>query len=112
MDAHHPCFAPSQFSHDFLEFQFPAGGFGDRSRFYGRRAVDASLGALRYRVRLALHFVHRRRSERSVFSDIWLLPVRDLLLCCVWVRSFFTSRVTWRGIEFDVDADGFMRRLT
>jgi len=28
------------------------------------------------------------------------------------VRSFFTSRITWRGSEFDVDANGYMRRLT
>jgi hypothetical protein len=43
---------------------------------------------------------------------LWLLPVRDLLLCWIWCRSFFTSRVTWRGSEFDVDANGYMRRLT
>jgi hypothetical protein len=29
----------------------------------------------------------------------------------VWMRSLFTSRVIWRGNEFDIDADGIMRRL-
>jgi ceramide glucosyltransferase len=59
--------------------------------------------------RLALHFSHRLRGERPLFSDFWLVPARDLLLCWVWWRTFFTSRITWRGGEFDVDAHGIMR---
>jgi ceramide glucosyltransferase len=62
--------------------------------------------------RMVLHFVHRVRGARALLSDVWLLPVRDLLLCWVWCRSFFTSRVNWRGSEFDVDADGVMRQLS
>jgi len=61
--------------------------------------------------RLALHFMHRLRGNRPLFSDFWLLPARDLLICWVWCRSFFSFRVTWRGNEFDVDANGVMRRL-
>jgi len=61
--------------------------------------------------RLALHFMHRLRGNRPLFSDFWLLPARDLLICWVWCRSFFSLRVTWRGNEFDVDANGVMRRL-
>lgn len=62
--------------------------------------------------RLALHFVHRMRDRRPLFADLWLLPARDLLICWVWCRSFFTSRFTWRGSDFGVDADGIMRKLT
>jgi ceramide glucosyltransferase len=62
--------------------------------------------------RLVLHFVHRLRDDRPRMSDLWLLPVRDCLICWVWCRSFFTSHVTWRGKEFDVDADGVMRPLS
>jgi ceramide glucosyltransferase len=60
--------------------------------------------------RLALHFAHRLRGERPLLSDFWLVPARDLLLCWVWCRSFSTSRITWRGYEFDVDANGVLRR--
>jgi ceramide glucosyltransferase len=59
--------------------------------------------------RLALHFAHRLRGERPLLADFWLVPARDLLLCWVWWRTFFTSRITWRGTEFDVDAHGIMR---
>ena len=62
--------------------------------------------------RLVLHFVHRLHDDRAPVSDLWLLPVRDLLICWVWCRSFFTSHVTWRGNEFDVGADGVMRPLS
>ena len=60
--------------------------------------------------RLTLYGVYRLRDDRSLLADLWLVPVRDLLICWVWWRSFFTSRVTWRGREFDVDARGIMHR--
>lgn len=62
--------------------------------------------------RLLVHFVHRLRGDRPLLSDLWLLPARDLLTWWVWCRSFFSSRVTWRGSEFEVDANGIMRRLS
>ncbi|HME39073.1 MAG TPA: bacteriohopanetetrol glucosamine biosynthesis glycosyltransferase HpnI [Steroidobacteraceae bacterium] len=61
--------------------------------------------------RLVLHFAHRL-PDRALLPDLWLVPVRDFLICQVWCRSFFTSRVTWRGSEFDVDPDGVMRPLS
>lgn len=62
--------------------------------------------------RLALHFAHRVHGRRLVVADLWLLPLRDLLLCWVWCKSLLTSRVIWRGNEFDVDAEGVMHRLS
>lgn len=32
----------------------------------------------------------------------WLAPVRDIAAFGVWVASFFSSRITWRGLEFRV----------
>ena len=68
-----------------------------------------SLFGLTVGARVALHFAHRVRGERPLMADFWLLPARDLLLCWVWWRTFSTSRITWRGGEFDVDAHGIMR---
>jgi ceramide glucosyltransferase len=62
-------------------------------------------------LRMALHFMPRWGTDRGMFADLWLLPLRDLLLCWVWWWSFFTSRVTWRGVEFAVGADGTMHRV-
>jgi ceramide glucosyltransferase len=33
---------------------------------------------------------------------IWLVPVRDALNFCVYVSSFFSNTVRWRGIPYRV----------
>ena len=105
---------PRSFRLIFLSFSFPLAIIGlALAAVGGSHAIAArTLFGIAAVVRLVLHFVHRVPGDRPLFADIWLLPVRDHLLCWVWCRSFFTSRVTWRGSEFDVDANGFMRRLT
>jgi hypothetical protein len=61
--------------------------------------------------RVALHFLHRNEGGRLDFSDLWLLPICDILIAWVWLRSLFTSRVGWRNDEFDIGADGVLRPL-
>lgn len=61
--------------------------------------------------RLFLHSWHRLGGGRRLLADLWLVPLRDVLLCCVWCASFLASRLSWRGSKFSVDADGIMVRL-
>ncbi|MGO8856533.1 MAG: bacteriohopanetetrol glucosamine biosynthesis glycosyltransferase HpnI [Steroidobacteraceae bacterium] len=105
---------PRSFRMIFLSFSFPLALFGLLLTVVGESGSIAAwaLFAITGIIRLAFHFAPRIQGKQPLFADMWLLPVRDLLLCWIWCRSFFTSRVTWRGSEFDVDADGFMRRLT
>jgi len=103
---------PRSFRMLFLSFSLPLAILG-LLLAASQPAAVASAAALFWIVvvaRLGLHFAHRLRDDRPVFCDVWLLPVRDLLLCWVWYRSFFASRVSWRGLELDVDADGVVRR--
>jgi ceramide glucosyltransferase len=105
---------PRSFAMIFLTFSLPLAVFGI---FAAGAESSPSLNAwvlfgITVLARLVLHFVHRLRDDRAPVSDLWLLPARDLLICWVWCRSFFTSHVTWRGKEFDVDADGVMRPLS
>jgi ceramide glucosyltransferase len=102
---------PRSFSLIFFGFSLPLAVLG-----LLLCAIDASPSRLAWALfeitlvaRIALHFTHRLRGERPLLADFWLLPARDLLLCWVWWRTFFTSRITWRGSEFDVDAHGIMR---
>jgi len=60
--------------------------------------------------RLVLHCVPWLRGDRPLWADLWLVPARDLLLVWVWLRAFFISRISWRGIKFDIGAGGVMRR--
>jgi ceramide glucosyltransferase len=102
---------PSSFSLLFLTFSLPLGILGRVLTADEPLFSTAGLIAFHTAViaRLALHFWHRWRVDRPLFADLWLLPARDLLTCYVWCRSFLTSRVTWRGTEFEVGPDGVMR---
>lgn len=98
----------------FLTFSLPLAAIGIAVAA-AERSISATAWALfgaTVVARLMLHFMHRLRGERSLFADLWLLPVRDILLCWVWCRSLFTSRVIWRGDEFTVNPDGTMHRLS
>jgi ceramide glucosyltransferase len=105
---------PRSFRLIFITFSFPLAVLGliaalSESSFAAATWVLFGISLL---ARLVLHFVHRLRDDRAPVSDLWLLPVRDVLICWVWCRSFFTSHVTWRGNEFDVGSDGVMRPLS
>jgi len=105
---------PRSFGGIFLTFSLPLATLGivlasaEPSHWTAAEALFSTTVI----ARLVLHFVHRLRGNRPILADLLLLPVRDLLICWVWFRSFFTSRVTWRGTEFDVDPDGVMHRLS
>lgn len=52
------------------------------------------------RVTLALAVGVGILGDGQVLRDIWLLPVRDLAALWVWVWSFASNTVTWRGEKF------------
>ena len=34
---------------------------------------------------------------------LWLLPLRDALAFPIWLASFASNRIRWRGLEFTVE---------
>ncbi|MGH2443698.1 MAG: bacteriohopanetetrol glucosamine biosynthesis glycosyltransferase HpnI [Chloroflexota bacterium] len=105
---------PRSFYFVFLTFTLPLALFGIVLAG-GASLIATAAWALFCAVigaRLALHLAHRFHSNGRLLRDLWLLLGRDLLLFWVWYRSLFTSRVTWRGNEFDVDTAGVMHRLS
>lgn len=101
---------PRSFRMLFVTFSLPlaAAGFAAVASHSPHSIVAWTLLAMTGAARLALHFVPVSGDRRPSAWNLWLLPLRDLLMLWVWCRTFFTSRVTWRGKEFDVDADGIM----
>ena len=59
--------------------------------------------------RVGLSALARLGQARISLVDLGLLPLRDLLLCWIWSRALVTSRVTWRGSEYEVDRQGVLR---
>jgi ceramide glucosyltransferase len=105
---------PLSFPFLFMTFSFPLAVFG-----IALSAAAPSISTTEWALfqtavmaRLALHFVNRLLGSRPPAREFWLLPARDLLICWAWGRSFFTTRVTWLGSNFDVAADGVMHRLS
>ena len=35
----------------------------------------------------------------------WLIPLRDALTFLVWLASFASNRIQWRGLEFTIKKD-------
>jgi ceramide glucosyltransferase len=105
---------PRSFRMLFITFTVPLAAVGiAAAASHSSHSVAAwTLFGTTAAARLVLHFVPVSRDDRGSASDLWLLPFRDLLILWVWCRTFFTSHVTWRGNEFDVDADGVMHPLS
>jgi ceramide glucosyltransferase len=107
---------PGSFRFLFLTFSLPLallGMFVVSSAGVAINEITAgALFGLTCAAQLALHFAHRRRSDGAWLTDVAFIPVRDLLLCWTWLRTFFVSRVVWRGRQFSVDSHGVMHRST
>ncbi|NIF77169.1 glycosyltransferase [Paraburkholderia sp. Cy-641] len=48
------------------------------------------------------------RALRRPYRDLWLLPLWDIVSFAIFVMSFRSSRVIWRGFSFKVDGDGLL----
>jgi ceramide glucosyltransferase len=48
------------------------------------------------------------RALRQAHRDLWLLPLWDIVSFAIFVASFWSSRVIWRGFRFKVDGDGLL----
>jgi ceramide glucosyltransferase len=40
--------------------------------------------------------------DRQIVSQLWLLPLRDLIAVGIWIISFWGHTVTWRGDRFEL----------
>jgi ceramide glucosyltransferase len=48
------------------------------------------------------------RALKQAHRDLWLLPLWDIVSFAIFVASFWSSRVIWRGFSFKVDGDGLL----
>ena len=62
-------------------------------------------------VALCARFALKLLSDRAlqqVRRDLWMLPLWDIASFAIFVASFWSSRVIWRGFSFTVDSDGLL----
>jgi ceramide glucosyltransferase len=65
------------------------------------------LAAAALLARLALK-VQSDHALRQAHRDLWLLPFWDIVSFWIFVASFFSTRVIWRGFSFKVDGNGLL----
>jgi len=68
-------------------------------------AWPLAAAALLARLALKVQSDHALQQARR---DLWLLPFWDIVSFWIFVASFFSKRVIWRGFSFKVDGDGLL----
>jgi ceramide glucosyltransferase len=103
--------APAAFGFLFVSFTLPVAALG-YVLAAGRFPLAAvALAGLTLGARILVTSVPRLQQRRIPWGDVLLLPVRDVLLCWTWSQALLSSRVRWRGGEFEIDRHGVMRTL-
>ena len=103
--------APGSFKLLCVSFTLPLLGIGAAlaATEPGGSGPLIAFASLTLGCRLGSSWLARLGQRRLPLADLWLLPIRDLLLCWTWSRALFTSRVRWRGSEYEVDRQGALR---
>ncbi len=47
----------------------------------------------------------------ELLADLWIVPIKDLVMTGVWFASLFSNKVRWAGRQFHVTRSGVMREL-
>lgn len=48
--------------------------------------------------------------DRRTLRDLWLIPVRDFIGVAIWIASFASNTITWRGITYHLE-NGKLRKI-
>ncbi len=93
---------PGGYLFSFPTFALPVAALG----CLAARGADAALVmlAITASARVLIHFATRRID--SALSQLWVLPVNDLLAFSLWGWGFVSRRVHWRAARYRVARDG------
>ena len=47
----------------------------------------------------------------DLLRDVWLVPLKDLVMAAIWAVSLVGNEVAWGGRRFTVSRDGVMREI-
>jgi ceramide glucosyltransferase len=79
----------------------------------GFRPYALALLAIVIAVRVAMSAVILSRVLRlpELLRDLWLIPVKDLVMTAIWFASLTKNEVLWGGKRFRILAGGLMREV-
>jgi len=63
------------------------------------------------RLAMSAAIVGRVLKMPEMLSELWLVPIKDLIMTGVWFTSLLSNKVTWAGRKFKVIRSGAMREV-
>lgn len=69
------------------------------------------LGVVAYKVMLDQLLIEKLRGERLSFVHALCMPLRDLILPCIWLYAAFSRTTEWRGARFRLGRGSVLTRL-
>jgi ceramide glucosyltransferase len=79
---------------------------------HGRSAALAACAAvIAARVASSAVIVSRTLKLPEMVRDVWLVPLKDLVMAAIWAVSLIGNEVAWGGRRFVISRDGVMREI-
>ncbi|MGH7778529.1 MAG: bacteriohopanetetrol glucosamine biosynthesis glycosyltransferase HpnI [Candidatus Binataceae bacterium] len=70
--------------------------------------LAAVIGA---RLAMSAFMLRRVLKLPELTRDLWLVPIKDLMLTAIWFASFASNKVLWGGRKLEVARGGVMREI-
>jgi len=75
-------------------------------------AIGAAAAVIAARIASSAVVIGRVLKMPDMLRDVWLVPIKDLIMTGVWCASLASNKVQWAGREFKIMRGGAMRELT
>jgi ceramide glucosyltransferase len=100
---------PAGYAFSFITFPVPVAIIG--VVLAGGAAWSLVFLAIAMACRVTLHFIRSSDAWSVSLSQLWLLPIHDLLAFGLWCWSFVAPEVTWRRGRYRVERNGSLRPM-
>jgi ceramide glucosyltransferase len=78
---------------------------------HGPAAIAACAGVIAARLATSALILTRTLKLPELMRDVWLVPLKDLMMAAIWGASLFGNEVAWGGRRFTITRDGVMREI-
>jgi ceramide glucosyltransferase len=75
-------------------------------------AIALCAAVIAARVASAALILARTLRLPELLHDVWLMPLKDLVMAAIWAASLIGNVVAWGGRRFAISRDGVMREIT
>jgi ceramide glucosyltransferase len=75
-------------------------------------AIAVCAGVIAARLASSALILARTLKLRELLRDVWLVPLKDLVMAAIWGASLVGHEVAWGGRRFAISRDGVMREIT